>query len=538
MTQPRSKSPKGKDGKEVKKDAKVVPARKDNEYLITLRSLTLEDYEDMKEAMALAYPGMDEPAWEYKHLKRLMQIFPDGQICIEINGKVVGCALSLIVDYNKYGDNHTYERITGNYTFNTHDAEGDVLYGIDVFVHPEFRGMRLGRRLYDARKELCENLNLRAIIAGGRIPRYTLYADDLTPKAYIEKVEMKDLFDPILSFQISNGFHVRKVLKGYLPSDRESKAYGTLIEWINIYYEEREKLIGSKKTVVRVGLVQWQMRPVSNINNLLEQVEFFVDAVSGYQADFILFPEFFNAPLMAKFNQQAESEAIRSLATFTEPLKKKFLEFAVSYNINIITGSMPIIEKGKLYNVGYLCRRDGTWESYYKIHITPAESQYWGMTGGDTIQVFDTDSGKIGIMICYDVEFPELSRLCAEQGMEILFVPFLTDTQTGYNRVRICAQARAVENECYVAIAGCVGNLPKVNNMDIQYAQSGVYSPSDFQFPNNSIVAEATPNTEMTVIADLNIELLKELHTGGSVRNLLDRRTDLYSVRLKRRGEH
>src|SRR5690606_19774101 len=102
--------------------------------------------------------------------------------------------------------------------------------------------------------------------------------------------------DPILSFQISNGFHVRKVLKGYLPADRDSKAYGTLIEWNNIYYEEREQLIGSKKSVVRVGLVQWQMRPVSNINNLLEQVEFFVDAVSGYQADSILCPEFFTAP--------------------------------------------------------------------------------------------------------------------------------------------------------------------------------------------------------------------------------------------------
>ena len=89
------------------------------------------------------------------------------------------------------------------------------------------------------------------------------------------------------------------------------------------------------------------------------------------------------------------------------------------------------------------------------------------MSGGDKIGVFDTDCGKIGILICYDVEFPELSRIYADQGMKILFVPFLTDTQNGYTRVRHCAQARAIENECYVAIAGCVGNLPKVNNMDI-----------------------------------------------------------------------
>jgi predicted amidohydrolase len=79
----------------------------------------------------------------------------------------------------------------------------------------------------------------------------------------------------------------------------------------------------------------------------------------------------------------------------------------------------------------------------------------------------------------------------ADQGMNILFVPFLTDTQNGYTRVKHCAQARAIENECYVAIAGCVGNLPKVNNMDIQYA-SGCLYPSDFAFPSNGIKAEAT----------------------------------------------
>jgi|GEM_PF-7078684 len=94
----------------------------------------------------------------------------------------------------------------------------------------------------------------------------------------------------------------------------------------------------------------------------------------------------------------------------------------------------------------------------------------WGMQGGNNLKTFDTDCGKIGILICYDSEFPELSRLLADDGMDILFVPFLTDTQHGYSRVRHCSHARAIENECYVAIAGSVGNLPNVHNMDIQYA--------------------------------------------------------------------
>jgi predicted amidohydrolase len=153
------------------------------------------------------------------------------------------------------------------------------------------------------------------------------------------------------------------------------------------------------------------------------------------------------------------------------------------------------------------------------------------MKGGDNIQSFNTDCGKIGILICYDVEFPELGRILADEGMNILFVPFLTDTQNGYSRVRHCAQARAIENECYVALAGSVGNLPNVHNMDIQFSQSVVFTPCDFAFPTTGIKAEATPNTEMILVADVDLDLLKELHQFGSVRNLKDRRKDLFDLK-------
>ncbi len=234
---------------------------------------------------------------------------------------------------------------------------------------------------------------------------------------------------------------------------------------------------------------------------------------------------------MAKFNHLSEADAIRELAKFTPKFKEEFSKLAISYNINIITGSMPELVDGILYNVGFLCKRDGIVERYAKIHVTPDEEKVWGgLKGSNEIKTFDTDCGKIGILICYDSEFPELSRLLAKDGMNILFIPFLTDTQNGYSRVRLCAQARAVENECYVAIAGCVGNLPKVANMDIQYAQSAVFTPCDFAFPANGIKAESTPNTEMILIADVDLELLTELHNIGSVNNLKDRRTDIYEV--------
>ena len=481
--------------------------------------------------MVKAYCELDEPYWREDEIENLLNIFPEGQLVILVDDKVVGSALSLIVDYKKANSNHTYEKITGNYTFSTHDPNGEILYGIDVFIDPEFRGLRLGRRLYDARKELCEQLNLKSIIFAGRIPNYNEFSNDITPKEYIEKVRLKEVYDPVLSFQLSNEFHVIKVMKNYLEGDKSSQEYAVLLEWNNIYYDKSPKLINIRKSVIRLGLVQWQMRPLANLEALFEQSEFFIDVVSGYNSDFVLFPELFIAPLMADYNHLNEADAIREISHFTEPIRKKFQEFAIAYNINIITGSMPFTEDGNLYNVGFLCKRDGTSEMYTKIHITPNEVQYWGMKGGSEIKTFDTDCGKIGIMICYDVEFPELSRLMADEGMEILFVPFLTDTQNAYTRVKLCAQARAIENECYVAIAGCVGNLPRVNNMDIQYAQAAVFTPSDFAFPSNGIKAEATPNTEMTLIADVDLDMLKKLHEMGSVRILKDRRHDLYKIK-------
>ena len=195
--------------------------------------------------------------------------------------------------------------------------------------------------MYEYRKDLCETLNLKAIMFGGRIPNYHLYADKLRPREYINKVRQKEIFDPVLTFQLSNDFHVRKVMRNYLPNDEESRHYACLLQWDNIYYQAPSQDFISKKSTVRVGLVQWQMRSYSDIDDLFEQVEFFVDAVSNYQSDFILFPEYFNAPLMARFNDESESEARRSLAHCAEASRDRFVKLAISYNIDIITGSMP-----------------------------------------------------------------------------------------------------------------------------------------------------------------------------------------------------
>ncbi len=497
---------------------------------IELKFLTVEDYEALKDATLQSYGGILNSYWEKKHIEKLISIFPEGQVVIKIDGKIAGCALSLIVDYDKVDDNHTYADIITKSSFQNHDPNGDILYGIDVFIKPDFRGLRLGRRLYDYRKEVCENLNLKGIVFGGRMPNYHKHQHELSPKQYIEKVKRKEIHDPVLNFQLSNDFHPVRVLKGYLEGDSASAEYAVLMEWDNIYYTKPNKKPNTTKTVVRLGLIQWQMRTYNGMEELMQQVEYFIDSVSAYRCDFAVFPEFFNAPIMAEYNHLSESDAIRELAKYTKIITEKLSKLSISYNINIISGSMPELVDDKLYNVGYLCRRDGSIERYEKLHVTPDEAKVWGMQNGNKLTTFDTDCGKIGILICYDSEFPELSRLLADEGMDILFVPFLTDTQNGYSRVRLCAQARAVENECYVAISGSVGNLPNVHNMDIQYAQSAVFTPCDFAFPSNGIKAEATANAEMILVADVDLGLLRELHSFGAVRNLKDRRKDFYRL--------
>ena len=237
-------------------------------HKLLLRHLTLEDYPQLAELMDQVYGNLGG-AWKKEQYASQIGRFPEGQIGIEDNGVLVAAGFSMIVDYNQFGDNHTYAQITDHGYLTHHTLAGDTLYGVDIFVHPKYRGLRLGRRLYVARKELCKTFNLRRFIAGGRIPGYAQYAETLTPVRYIEQVKSREIFDPVLSFQLANGFHVRKLLTGYWPVDADSHGYATLLEWINLDYVEKAPSLGQQKNVVRLGVVQWQMRSLSTVEELL-----------------------------------------------------------------------------------------------------------------------------------------------------------------------------------------------------------------------------------------------------------------------------
>ncbi len=287
---------------------------------------------------------------------------------------------------------------------------------------------------------------------------------------------------------------------------------------------------------MRVSAIQYQMRAINSFEEFEKHCEFFVDTSSDYRSDFVVFPEMLTLQLLSFLPKKNPAKAIRALSKYTPQYEKHFKKLAIKYNINIFAGSHFIVEDDNLYNVSYLFRRDGTFDKQYKIHITPHEKKWWGVKSGDKIKVFNTDKGKIAILICYDSEFPELARIAVSKGAKILFVPFNTDDRRGYLRVRYCSQARAIENQVYVVITGCVGNLPDVENLDVHFSQSAIFTPSDVEFHREAIASEATPNSETLIYQDLDLNLLKRNREMGSVQTWNDRKQGFYKITYSEGG--
>jgi predicted amidohydrolase/GNAT superfamily N-acetyltransferase len=498
-------------------------------WKLRVRPLTIGDFDMLIAVQRKCFPGMAN--WARDQIESQLAIFPSGQLCIECDGQLVASSSSLILEYDPKLAWHDWKAVSDGGYIRNHNPKGDTLYGIEIMVDPEYRGLKLSRRLYDARKELCRNANLAQMIIGGRIPGYGEHADKLTAREYVEKVMAKALYDPVLTAQVSNGFALQGLIPNYFPSDTASRGFATFLAWRNLDYRP-----GAKRRYhhpvepIRVCSVQYEMRTVRGFDEFATQCEYFLDVASDYKCDFIQFPELVTAQLLSCVEPTRPGLAARRLAEFTPQYLEFFTEMSVKYDINVIGGSQFVIEQSTLYNVAFLFQRDGSIKRQYKLHITPSEKKWWGVTGGNRLEVFETDCGRINIQICYDIEFPELSRIAARKGAEMVFVPYNTDTRHGYMRVRHCAQARCVENHLYVATAGCTGNLPFVENADIHYAQSGIYTPSDIAFARDGVAAECNPNVETVIIHDLDLELLRYHREEGSVQNWHDRRRDLYRV--------
>jgi predicted amidohydrolase len=229
--------------------------------------------------------------------------------------------------------------------------------------------------------------------------------------------------------------------------------------------------------------------------------------------------------------------AIQRLTELEQPYLELLRRLAGEYGVHVVGGSHPMRRDNVTLNVCPFVFPNGELVLQPKLHITPTEREHWGITGGDELRVISTPAAKVGVLICYDVEFPETARYLADQGAEIVFVPYCTDNREAHLRVRYCCQARAIENQLFVVSTGIVGNLPSVAAMDIHYGQAAIYTPCDFQFARDGVQAEADSNVEMLLINDLDIQDVYRVRATGSVTPRRDRRKDLFEFRYTSRGD-
>lgn len=489
---------------------------------ITIRNIREEDIEEVVKVANLSF-GLPGVAFEAKHYRSHINIFPEGQFCVEYGGKIIGACSSIIINFEDYGEDHTIDQISGNGYIQNHNPSGKNLYGLDVVVHPDYRKLKIGRRLYEERRKLCRKFNLKSILFGGRMPNYYKYADKLTPEEYVNQVIKKKIYDPVIVFQTMNGFKFKKVLTNYLPDDKASLENATLMEWVNEDYAPPSDRDYRHSLPVRISSIQYDYKEVRSFEEFAKQCEYYVRSSSKVRSDFVLLPEALTMQLAAFSNERFPSGQAQKVTTYTEDYLQLFSDLALKYSINIIAGSHYVEEDNEIYNVSYLFRRNGTFNRQYKLHVSPSEKSWLGIRPGNDVKVFDTDCGKIAILIGYDILFPELARKAADQGAQIIFTPFAEENEQGYLRIRYCSQARAIENQMYTVISGASGNMTNVTLADARYGQSGIFSPVDFSFPNAGVVAESRPNVEAVVVGDVDLETLRKNRETGSATPFRDK---------------
>lgn len=507
------------------------------ERRLVVRPLRIEDYDQLVEVELRCFPGMKP--WQKEQVASQLEHFPEGQICVELDGKIVASSSSLVVKFTEHQAWHDWAAIADKGYIRTHDPHGDTLYGIEIMVDPAFRGMRLARRLYEARKHLARELNLARIIIGGRIPGYHKHAETLTAEQYVEQVTSKALIDPVLTAQLSNGFTLQRLIPNYLPSDKESLGYATFLEWRNFDHRAVDRRSLRAVDIVRVAAVQYEIREVESFEQFARQCEYFVDAGTESPCDLLVFPELITTQLLSTTPPRRPGLAARSLHDFTDRYTDLFSRLAIKYDVNIVGGSQFVVEDNRLFNVAHVFHRDGRLTRQRQLHVPPQDRRWWGVTGGGSLEVMDTDRGRIAVLSSYDIQFPELARAAAHRGAEILVVPFNAQDEDAYLRVRYCAAARAIENHVYVVMAGCAGNLPFVQNADTHYAVSAILTPCDLAFSRDGVAALATANVEGVLTHELDLERLRRHRFTGMAQNWNDRRKDLYRVMFedRERGE-
>jgi len=276
---------------------------------------------------------------------------------------------------------------------------------------------------------------------------------------------------------------------------------------------------------IRVGTLQYLIRPVRAFEEFAEQVSALVETARDYDCQLVVFPEYFTVQLLTLGDiRRPMPEQIRTLADQAPRYVELMALLARRHSIYIVAGTTPVLapDRHTVHNISHVFGPSGDYGTQGKLHMTRFEANEWGVSPSSGITVFKTEFGPMAVAICYDVEFPEVARAAARQDVHLLVVPSCTDDRQGFLRVRYCAHARAIENQMYVVHACTVGSLPMVPAVHLNYGQASILTPSDFPFSRDGILAEGNTNQEMIVIGELNLSTILESRTRGTVLPLLD----------------
>ncbi len=276
---------------------------------------------------------------------------------------------------------------------------------------------------------------------------------------------------------------------------------------------------------IRVASLQYFIRPVKTFDQFRDQVSALVETAVDYKAHLIVFPEYFSVQLLTLGNvQRPIREQIVDLSNCVPPYIELFSQLSKKHSTYIVAGTIPVFDqvKNSLHNDCHFFSPSGEYGVQGKMHMTRFEAEEWDVRPRERLKVFETDFGKVAIAICYDIEFPEISRAAAHQDAQIIITPSCTDDRQGFLRVRYCAHARAIENQVYVIQSCTVGSLPMVPAVSLNYGQASILTPSDFSFSRDGILAEGTVNQEMMVIGELNLKTIQEGRESGTVLPLRD----------------
>ena len=244
-------------------------------------------------------------------------------------------------------------------------------------------------------------------------------------------------------------------------------------------------------------------------------------AVQG--AELLVFPEYAAMELATLDGADVAADLERSLFSVSDKLEEAdrlHMKLATEHNVHIVAGSGPAATESRPVNRARLITPTGQVRVQDKQIMTRFEREEWGVIGGNALQVFETAIGKIGILICYDSEFPLLGRALSD--CDVICVPSVTETLAGYWRVRIGSMARALENQCITAMSSVVGAADWSEALGQSFGAGGIFCPPDRGFPPTGILGLREVNAPGWTIAEADLAQVAEVRADGIVLNRRD----------------